>query len=348
VRTAAFRWPAYLLAAPIVLLAVATKYASLLFVPSFIALAGLAAPPERGGKALFGRPTALTAFFAVLCAGLVHVAGPDYIGGFKFTTLERFQGTASTSSLLWDCAQWIGVQLVLAVIGAVAYTRRPATETRAHIASAGTRLHRALLGAVLGGTILLAPIEQIRIHTETSLYKHVGFGLMFAAPIVGVGLARVIGDHFRRTQIGIAVWCIALAVGMTTANNNFNAWPNSALLVADMTHYLRPGARYLVEVDEVPIYYLRHYPNAQPRQFTSTYFISYYDAKQQKSLTGDAGFDAAIKAGYFQVVAYNYQTTPGTDAVIARALTQSPHYRLANVISNGNDTVRQYIWVRSG
>jgi 4-amino-4-deoxy-L-arabinose transferase-like glycosyltransferase len=348
VRTAAFRWPVYLLAAPIVLLAVATKYATLLFVPSLIALTGLAAPPERGGKALFGRPAALTAFFAVLCVGLVHVAGPDYMGGFKFTTLERFEGTTSTSSLLWDCAQWIGVQLVLAVIGAVAYARRPATETRTRIASAGTRLHRALLGAVLGGTILLAPIEQIRIHTETSLYKHVGFGLMFAAPIVGVGLARVIGDHFRRTQIGIAVWCIALVVGMTTANNNFNAWPNSALLVADMTHYLRPDARYLVEVEEVPIYYLRNYPDAQPRQFTSTYFISYYDAKQQKSLTGNAGYEAAIKAGYFQVVAYNYQTTPGTDAVIAHALAQSPHYRLANVISNGNNTVRQYIWVRSG
>src|SRR5262249_52229502 len=161
---------------------------------------------------------------------------------------------------------------------------------------------------------------------------------------VGVGLARIIGDHFRRTQIGIAVWGMALAVGMTTANNQFNAWPNSALLVADMTHYLGPNARYLVEVEEVPIYYLRNYPDAQPRQFTSTYYIAYYDTKQRKMLTGDAGYAAAIKAGYFQIVAYNYQTTPGTDAAIARALAQSPYYRLANVISNGNDTVRQYVW----
>ena len=34
VRTAAFRWPAYLLAAPVAVLAVAAKYASLLFVPT--------------------------------------------------------------------------------------------------------------------------------------------------------------------------------------------------------------------------------------------------------------------------------------------------------------------------
>jgi hypothetical protein len=135
---------------------------------------------------------------------------------------------------------------------------------------------------------------------------------------------------------------------MTTANNEFNAWPNSALFVADMSHYLRPDARYLVEVDEVPIYYLRSYPDAQPRQFTSTYYIGYYDTARRRFLTGNDGYTAAIKAGYFQVVAYNYSTTPATDAAIARALAQSPLYRLANVIPNGNDTVRQYIWVRSG
>jgi hypothetical protein len=103
-----------------------------------------------------------------------------------------------------------------------------------------------------------------------------------------------------------------------------------------------------VEVDEVPIYYLRNYPDAQPSQFTSTYYIGYFDNTQSKLLTGNDGYIAAIKAGYFQVVAYNYSTTPATDGVIAHALAQSPLYRLADVIANGNDTVRQYIWVKGG
>jgi Dolichyl-phosphate-mannose-protein mannosyltransferase len=348
VRTARFRWPMYLLAAPLVLLAVATKYATLLYVPSLIALAGLAAAPGRGWKASAARATALATLFAALSAGLVYLAGPDYMKGFDFSTLERFEGAAATSKLLHDCAQWIGVPVVLAAIGAVAYTRQPATETTQQIASAGTRVYRALLGAVLGGTILLSPIEQIRIHTETSLQKHVGFGLVIAAPIVGVGLARIIGDHFRRTQIGIAVWGLALALGMTTANNLFNGWPNSVVFVEDLSHYLSPNAHYLVEVSEVPIYYLRGYPDAQPIQFTSTYTISYYDPAQQKVLTGDAGYVAAIKAGYFQVVAYNYWTTPAVDAVIARTLAQDPDYRLANVIPMDNYQGQQYIWVKNG
>ena len=345
VRTAAFRWPAYLLAAPVAVLAVAAKYASLLFVPSIIVLAGLAIVPKAGRRALIA-PVALGVATAGLLAGTLYLAGPDYLTGIKFTTLNRFQGNSSVSSLLWDCVQWIGVPFALAVIGAVAYAWRPFTEPGEEVAPGGSGLRRALLGAVMAGSLLLAPAEQIRIHTFVSLQKHVGFGLLLAAPIIGVGLARIVGDHFRRAQIGIAVWGAALALGMTQANNLFDAWPNSAVLVTDMAKYLRPGAHYLVEVDEVPIYYLRSHADAQPSQFTSTYYIGYVD-KQGAFLTGNAGFVAAIKAGYFQVIAYDYQTTPAVDDVIAHTLVTDPDYALAAVIPNGNDTVRQYIWVKS-
>ena len=345
VRTAAFRWPAYLLAAPVAVLAVAAKYASLLFVPSIVVLAGLAAVQKPWRKALIA-PVALGVTTAGLLAGVLYLAGPDYLTGIKFTTLNRFQGNSSVSSLLWDCVQWIGVPFALAVIGAVAYAWRPFTEPGEEVAPGGGRARRALLGALMVGSLLLAPAEQIRIHTFVSLQKHVGFGLLLAAPIIGVGLARIVGDHFRRAQIGIAVWGAALALGMTQANNLFNAWPNSTVLITDMTKYLRPGAHYLVEVDEVPIYYLRGHVDAQPSQFTSTYYIGYVD-KQGAFLTGNAGYVAAIKAGYFQVIAYNYQTTPAADDVIARTLVTDPDYALAAVIPNGNNTVRQYIWVKS-
>jgi len=345
VRTAAFRRPVYLLAAPLVVLAVATKYAALLFVPGIVALAGLAAWPRSGRRALIP-PLALGAAIGCLGAVALRVAGSDYWRGIEFTTLRRFQGNASVITLLRDSAQWIGLPFALAVTGAVAYATRPSTEPGEEVAPAGSRLRRALLGAVMVGSALLAPAEQIRIHTSVSLWKHVGFGLFYAAPIAGVGLARVVGDHFRRAQVGIAIWGAALVFGMTQANSLFSAWPDSSVFVADMARYVRPGAHYLVEVDEVPIYYLRGHAGAQPDQFTSTYFIGYVD-KQGRYLTGDAGYVAAIKAGYFHVVAFNYQTTPAVDAVIARTLAADPDYRLANVIPNGNDTVSQYIWVKT-
>ena len=86
--------------------------------------------------------------------------------------------------------------------------------------------------------------------------------------------------------------------------------------------------------------------DAQPDQFTSTYYIGYVNDRGQ-FLTGNGGYVAAIKAGYFQTVAYNYQTTPAVDQLIAKTLTTDPSYRLAAAIPNGNDTVRQYIWVKS-
>jgi len=345
VRFADSARPLFLLAAPVLALAVATKYATLLFVPSVIGLAGLAGP--RLGRKTVINVVALGATTVALLAGAAYLAGPDYVTGFKFTTLDRFEGDTPTGSLLWDSAQWIGVPLLLAVVGAVAYARRPVTEPGERMAPSGGRLRRGLLGGLMAVSAVLAPIQQIRIHTETSLYKHVGFGLMLAAPIAGVGLARIIGDHFRRTQIGIAIWGASLAIGMTCANNLFDSWPNSSVFIADLAHYIRPDGRYLVEVDEVPIYYLRDNPGAQPRQFTSTYYIG-YTTSQGRFLTGNAGYVAAIKAGYFNVVAFNYQTTPGVDAVLAQTLAADPDYSLADVIPNGNDTVRQYVWVKTG
>jgi hypothetical protein len=134
---------------------------------------------------------------------------------------------------------------------------------------------------------------------------------------------------------------------MTQANDLFHSWPDSSVFTKDMARYLRPGAHYLSETDEVPIYYLRDHPDAQPDQFTSTFFFQYVD-KQGKSLTGDPAFVAAIQAGYFQVVAFDNGATAATDAVIARALATSPDYRLAAVIPNNNNSGNQYIWVKSG
>lgn len=339
-------WWAYALAPPVMTLAVATKYASLLFVPSVIALAGLAAWPRRGLKALIP-PTVIAVATISLLGAVLHMAGPDYWRGITSTTLQRAQSTSSTSSLLWDCAQWIGVPFALAVIGAVAYALRPATEGTGRVAAAGSTLRRAMLGIVMAGSALLAPVDQIHIHTSVSLHKHVGFGLLFAAPIAGAGLGRIIGDHFRRAQIGIAIWAGALALGMTQANDLFHFWPDSSVFVADLSRYLRPGAHYLIEADEVPIYYLRNYQTAQPDQFSNTFFFQYTTRKGQ-FLAGNAAYVAAIKDGYFRIVAFDYGATQATDTLIAHALAGSANYQLAAVIPKDNYSGNQYIWVRSG
>jgi 4-amino-4-deoxy-L-arabinose transferase-like glycosyltransferase len=346
VRTAGMRWPGYLLAAPVLALAAATKYASLLWVPAVIVLAGLAAWPLRGRGAALVRPVGLAVLTAGLLGAALRFAGPDYWHGITTTTLQRPASAVSAASLLWSCAQWIGLPVALAVAGTVAYAMRPSAGTAERVAPAGSRLRRVALGLVLTGSALLAPANQIRIHTIVSLQKHVGFGLLLAAPIAGVGLAWIIGDHFRRTQFGIAVWGAALALGMTQANNLFNGWADSSVSVAQLSRFLRPGAHYLVEVPEVPIYYLRDHSDARPSQFSQTFNLT-FNGSDGRTLAGDAAYAAAIKEGYFSVIAFDYRTTPAVDEAIAHDLAVNPDYQLAVIVPESTGG-RQYIWVKSG
>ena len=84
---------------------------------------------------------------------------------------------------------------------------------------------------------------------------------------------------------------------------------------------------------EVPIYYLQDNPDAQPRQFTSTFYI-YYTNKKGVLQTGPVGFTAAMKRRLLPEVAYNCQVTPAADGVLAQALSDHNDYYLAAEIQH--------------
>jgi Dolichyl-phosphate-mannose-protein mannosyltransferase len=346
VRTAGSRWPLFLLAAPVAALAVATKYAGLLFVPTIAVLPVLTAWPYHRRR-VFAYPVIFGAAVAALLYGALRLGGHSYIAALQQTTTSRSQGDTPVRQIGWEFIKWGGLQFGVAVLGAIAYAWRPRTDLDEQIAPAGSRLRRILLGLVLVGTALLAPAYQAHIHTDVSFHKHIGFGLFFAAPMAGVGLARIIGDHFRRPQLGIAVWGVALFLGMAQASVLFNGWGNSTSLIKVLARQLKPDARYLVEVPEVPVYYLEGRPGAQATEFYSTFVIYYVDPKGQ-TLTGNAGFEAAITNDYFQVVAYEGNVTPGVDNILASELAKNPDYRLAaEVPDNTPDHIGMYyVWVK--
>jgi Dolichyl-phosphate-mannose-protein mannosyltransferase len=346
VRTAALRWPAFLLAALPAALAVAVKYAGLLFVPTIAVLPVLAGWPERGRRVAW-YPAAFAAAVAGLLYGALRLGGKAYAAAISSTTTNRVQGTISDTTIVREAAQWGGVLFAAAVLGAVAYVWRVRTEPQEKIAPAGGRFRRAALGAVLTGTALLAPAYQAHLHTDISFLKHIGFGLFFAAPMAGFGLARIMGDYFRRPHFGIAMWSLALVLGMVQSSYLFHQWPSSGPFVTAFAKYCKPNARYLVEVPEVPIYYLMGQKDAQPRQFTSTFFIDYFNSKGQL-LTGPEGFTAAVQDGYFQVIAYSNTVTLAADGSLAQALKASRQYYLAQQVnlSDAFGPVRYEIWVK--
>jgi hypothetical protein len=91
VRTAASRWSWFLLATLPAVLAVAVKYAGLLFVPTIAVLPALAGWPERGRRMLWY----LAAFVAAvpgLPYGATRLGGSAYMNAVSSTTTNRAQG----------------------------------------------------------------------------------------------------------------------------------------------------------------------------------------------------------------------------------------------------------------
>jgi hypothetical protein len=242
VRWAGSRRPVLLLAAPVVALAVAVKYAGLIFVPAIAVFPAIAGWPALGRRALL-YPPAFALAVAALLYGALRGAGPVYAAAITGTTTSRPDGSVPVLTIVRESAAWGGVVTALAVFGAVAYAIRPRTEPNEWIAPAGGRARRAALGALLAGTAILAPLYQAHLHTDVSLQKHIGFGLFFAAPLAGLGLARLVGDHFRRPQVGVALWSLVLVLGMAQSQNLYGGWPAAGPLVQALSPHLRPGAK---------------------------------------------------------------------------------------------------------
>ncbi|MCC5574128.1 glycosyltransferase family 39 protein [Microtetraspora sp. AC03309] len=340
VRAAATRTVATLAAAPILALASAVKYAAALYIPTICVLSALAAAPYVLWRRAVGRALLQAVATAPILLGLLYAGG--LFQALGRTTTARPRGGADQLALLWKATQWGGALFLLACAGAVLLAVRAgnfpgATKTPGAFEPPGAalwidRAPRAalvLMGVTLCCTALLAPAYHMYLRTGVSLHKHVGYGLLFAAPLAGLAVAGAVRSLRRGWVVAVAAWACVLALGVAHSARFFLTWQNSSALIAALDHRVRPDGRYLVEVSEVPIYYFLD--RAEPRQWTSTYYVRYQD-RRGNVLSGDEGYRAAIRDGRYDVIVLSWTATPGTADVIRAAVEASPRYRSLGVI----------------
>jgi hypothetical protein len=277
------------IASPVLLvLANATKYATALYDPVVIALAALA-PALQGAHHVNAWKAAIryASCVAVIMGAALLLAGPKYWTGIAYTTVARGSrqpGMGQPSGLVLHLAwQWVGVVVVLAVIG---------------VAVAGLR-HKlgpvTLLAATLAVAVTLAPLNQARIGTTVSLHKHVVFGAWFGVIVAAHALWPVVRAHRWRATV-LATAGLAILIGFTaTQASALVDWPheNPAFITA-LAGVVHPGTdRYLLEDHSaIPAYYVGDVSSLQWKEAAS---YTYTDPATGQSLTGNAALTDAVR-----------------------------------------------------
>jgi hypothetical protein len=326
-------------------LANATKYASALFDPVVIAVAVLAGYPRPGGKAAWRRGALLGACMTVLIIVLLETGRGWYLTGVSQTTLVRpHSGTAAGAVLLssWD---WIGAVVVAALIAVIACLARSET------------VPARLLVIALAGAALLVPAEQARIHTYTSLSKHVDFGAWFAAVAVGYGAERLARwARSRRAWIPAAAALAGLLVPVAVAGafqaRGLYSWPNAARLVPELRRLVSPQDRILADNSPTLEYYL---PGVSWRQWSNVYGISLPSGRRVPERSDSlAPYRRALAEHYFRFVILAATDKPALDSSIEAYLRRDPGYRLLRPVpfgqagSHGRYLIWEYVPVGRG
>jgi hypothetical protein len=329
VRAVPCRLPARLalLAAAVVCLAVAnaTKYMTTLYDPVVVAVVTLAIWRVRRWPAAIFAGCAMAVSTAALVVESYRIAGGSYQYGIKFSTLTRAMSDTSPKLVLAASGRWIGILVVVAFAAAVVIERHRNRAT-------------TLLVLVLAAAALLAPVQEARIHTTVSLYKHVAFGAWFACAAAGWLLAYAYdapnrGDRAdgrkRRLTLGrlIAVLAVAgsTAIGVISSTTQFHNWPNSNAATAELTMLVKPHGEYLAEDFDQFTYYLRD--DIPLAQWWNTWSFNYKDPRTGQELTNAAAYATAIRERYFSVIVLDFQDTDTTDVAIEQDMKEYHDYR---------------------
>jgi len=331
------RWGELFLAACALTLvaADAAKYASLLWNPVVIALAVLG-PAKGTPLRASGRGIRLAIYGTALALPLLFlVGGRSYVTGLMFTTLSRqIPGTVPAFDVLADAFNWIGVALVLALLGL------------ALIFSTGHKRAYWLCG-ILAAAATLAPLNQARINTLTSLQKHVTFGVWFAAIVAGyaaTAMTRRVNPAKGWRVPAVAVAAI-LILGIFQASNMFTWWPNASGMTRELgVAVSQEKCPCLISEWDSAMYYL---PQLQANAvIVNPYQFYYWDSSTRHELVNIPAYEQAIKAGYFGVVELDDAEEAGSFTPTRRALASSRNYRLMATIPASNQKAPFTIWVR--
>lgn len=332
VSTARTPW-AVLGVGPLLVLAVAAKYAGLLFVPSVLALLVWCSWEKQGWRRMLVSGT--LALLSLTTVGVLALVTMDkeVLTGLSFTTTNRVSFIKTSPVLMLQHIVILGgIIFVFALLALFLVGRR--------------RLPAALL---LFGTSLLAPAYHLYKGELVSLDKHIAFGMFFLIPLAGYAVAHLASGFNTQRPIaryllsGLAIYLVVFSFGLQQAQTIYNGWAPSSSLTYLLRTQVRLGTgRYLVEDFDVSRYYAQDV--SYPWQWNSLDFFAYTD-KAHHHLFGDDAYRSAIHDGYFDVVELSYGYNAKLAYSIQDDLKASKNYDFVTKIPYHNAYGDGYFWI---
>ncbi len=293
-------------------LAFLTKYAGAAYAPFVIALAVVVGWPLYGWKVVRRAAFAVVATL-VIAFSVIELWGRSMVPGIRSTTSSRHVLSPATPSFLaMEVVRWVGPWLLVAAIGALFRLRR-----------------QWLLVGLLLAAAVVGPIDQMRIGEATSFAKHVAFGIVFAAPLIGDlfarGFRRATGTKMITGVALIGMLALFASSGLRYSKQFMTGWVDDAplrpVLARDIAEH--PGQKILGERYSPQRYELR--TQTKPNQWYDTYYFS-YDGK-----VNEPAYAEAIDQHYFGVI-YLDQTTPFGSYVYNYLQQHRGYYKLTNKV----------------
>jgi hypothetical protein len=320
----------------------ATKYATALFDPVVAGILLILAAQTNTARKALAKCGVMMAYVAGLLLFLFSLGGAEYATGVEQTTLARATSADQASAVFSESWHLTAVIVVLSI----------AALTLSLLFDRG--LPQKLLLALLATAVVLVPLEQARIHTLTSLNKHVDFGAWFGALAVGYMASRIVQFIKIRPLMWLTTALSAVAlffparIGLEQAQDIFRGWPNSSVIVSSLGQVLQNTAGPILFDDNraVPQYYIPT-AGAQWYRWSNDSSLRLPDGK---SISVGVGHDpspslyvARVNTGYFSVVVLNYGSAAVLDSYLLPALKSNPHYHLQVTIPRGHHASQ--IWL---
>ena len=266
-----------------------TKYASIVFVP----VVALVLAVRGGRRATFigvRRGVYLVLAFLLGTYFVIQIFSRDIVAGIESTTLSRQPVHPETyGALVALVLLWVGPWLLAAAVSVVGTPR------------SGWPMKAALLvGSVA------APLAQIRTHEEVSLSKHVAFGMVFAAPLIGDLFRRMlVATRHRAVPTVLATLLIFGWCGVHYSGQFLTSWVGDASLVRTLRVEMRanPTKVVLGEEGSAERYGLRSH--LRLGQWADTYSFTY------GGLHGQPAYAKAIDESHFGIIYLTLTTANG-------------------------------------